>query len=74
VNKQILPEIAPYGCDINGVSGCGNMSLLDDHNFFGVVVPSGLEVPVHSSLGYEVPNYISTSQSIVIFICPVVRT
>jgi len=40
---------------------------------FLVVVPSGLEVPMHSSLGYEVPNYISTSQSTVIFIFTAVR-
>jgi len=27
--------MAPYGCDVNGGSGCGNTSLVDDQNFFG---------------------------------------
>lgn len=35
MNKELPPEVAPYGCDINGGSGCGNMSLLDDHKVLG---------------------------------------
>jgi len=66
--------MAPCGCDINSGSGCGNTSLLNDRNFFGWWLQSGLEVPVHSSLEYEVPNYISTSLSTVIFIFTAVRT